>query len=136
MSPKQFERFYWPGLKKIMMGLIDEGFVPMPFAEGDYEQRLELIKDLPKGSACWYFEQMDMAKAKKIIGGTCCIAGNIPVSVLSIRNPADVKENCRRLIKTCGEGGGYILAGSASINEGNPDNLRAIMEAAREYGTY
>jgi uroporphyrinogen-III decarboxylase len=67
MSTKQFEKFYWPGLRKIMMGLINEGFVPMPFAEGNYEPRLDLIKDLPKASACWYFEQMDMAKAKKIV---------------------------------------------------------------------
>lgn len=136
MSPKQFEKFYWPGLRKVMMGLIEEGFVPMPFAEGNYEPRLEFIKDLPKGSACWYFEQMDMAKAKKIVGDTCCIAGNIPVSVLKIGSPADVKENCRRLIETCAPGGGYILAGSASVDNGNPDNLRAIMAAAKEYGTY
>ena len=50
--------------------------------------------------------------------------------------PTDVKESCRRLIKICSEGGGYILAGGASMNEGNPDNPRAIMAAAREYGTY
>jgi uroporphyrinogen-III decarboxylase len=56
--------------------------------------------------------------------------------VLSVGSPADVKKHCRRLIETCGEGGGYILAGSASINEGNPDNLRTIMAAAKEYGTY
>ena len=136
MSPKQFEKFYWPSLKKVMLALIEEGFVPMPFAEGNYEPRLEMIKDFPKGSAVWYFEHMDMAKAKKILGDTCCIAGNVPVSVLSIGEPAEVKEHCRRLIDACAEGGGYILAGSASIEKGNPDNLRAMMAAAREYGTY
>jgi uroporphyrinogen-III decarboxylase len=47
-----------------------------------------------------------------------------------------VKEYCRKLIETCAPGGGYILTGAAGMNEGNPDNLRAMMEAAREYGAY
>ena len=50
--------------------------------------------------------------------------------------PKEVKEHCRKLIEACGKGGGYILAGGANIDEGNPDNLRAMMEAAKEYGVY
>lgn len=136
MSNKQFETFYWPTFKKVMMGLINEGLVPLPFAEGDYEPRLEIIKDMPRGSVVWYFEHMDMAKAKKIVGQNNCIAGNVPVSVLMTGTPQEVKEYCRKLIETCAKGGGYILTGAASIERGNPDNLRAMLEAAREYGTY
>jgi len=136
MSSKQFETFYWPTLKKVMMGLIEEGLVPMPFAEGDYMPRLEIIKDMPKGKVIWYFEAMDMAKAKKVLGNHACIAGNLPVSLLCTGTPNQVKEGCRQLIETCAPGGGYILTGSASINEGNPNNLRAMMEAAKEYGVY
>jgi uroporphyrinogen-III decarboxylase len=136
MSNQQFETFYWPTLKKVMMGLIEEGLVPMPFAEGDYEPRLEIIRDMPRGKVIWYFETMDMAKAKEVLGDNACIAGNLPTSVLCTGTPADVKEGCRRLIETCAPGGGYILTGAASMNEGNPDNLRAMMEAAKEYGVY
>lgn len=136
MSNKQFETFYWPTFKEVLMGLINEGLVPMPFAEGDYEPRLEIIKDMPRSSMAWYFERMDMAKAKKVLGDTACIAGNVPISVLCTGTPQEVKEHCRRLIETCAKGGGYILTGSAGMEEGNPDNLRAMMEAAKEYGTY
>jgi uroporphyrinogen-III decarboxylase len=136
MSNKQFETFYWPTLKRVMMAFIEEGLVPMPFAEGDYEPRLEIIKDMPKGKVIWYFEVMDMAKAKKVLGGNACIAGNLPVSMLCASTPQEVKEGCRKLIETCARGGGYILAGAASIDKGNPDNLRAMMEAAEEYGVY
>ncbi len=136
MSNKQFETFYWPTFKKLLLGMINEGLVPMPFAEGDYEPRLEIIKDLPRGSVIWWFEQMDMAKAKAVLGDTACIAGNIPVTALCTSTPDDVKERCRSLIETCGPGGGYILTGSASMDRGNVDNLRAIMDAAREYGVY
>lgn len=136
MSNSQFETFYWPTFKKVMMGLIDEGLVPMPFAEGDYLPRLEVIRDMPKGKVIWHFETMDMAKAKGILGDNACIAGNLPVSILCTAGPQKVKESCRRLIETCAQGGGYILTGAASMNQGNPDNLRAMMEAANEYGSY
>ena len=79
---------------------------------------------------------MDMAKAKRILGDTACIAGNIPVTVLCTGTPQEVKEHCRRLIETCAPGGGYILTGGAAVDKGNPENLRAVMEAAKEYGTY
>ena len=136
MSNKQFETFYWPFLKKVMLGLIEEGLVPMPFAEGDYMPRLDIIKDMPRGTVIWYFEVVDMAKAKEIVGRNACIAGNLSTSVLCTGTRQEVKERCHRLIETCAPGGGYILAGGAAIDEGAPDNLRAMTEAAKEYGTY
>jgi uroporphyrinogen-III decarboxylase len=136
MSDKQYDKFYWPTFRKVLMGMIDEGLVPMPFAEGSYNRRLEVIKDLPRGSVIWWFDQTDMANAKKVLGDTACIAGNIPVPILRTGTPQDVKECCRRLIETCSPGGGYILTGGAAIDKGDPDNLRAIMAAAKEYGVY
>jgi uroporphyrinogen-III decarboxylase len=136
MSNEQFKTFYWPTFKEVMMGLINDGLVPLPFAEGDYEPRLEIIKDMPRSSVIWHFERMDMAKAKKVLGDNVCIAGNVPVSILCTGTPQEVKEYCRRLIESCAKGGGYILTGAASIEKGDVNNLRAMMEAAKEYGTY
>lgn len=136
MSNKQFETFYWPTLKKVMIGLIEDGLVPFPFAEGDYLPRLEVIKDMPRAKVIWYFEAMDMEKAKKVLGDNSCIAGNLPVSLLCTGTSSEVKETCRRLIETCAQGGGYILTASAGMNEGNPENLKAMMDAAKEYGVY
>jgi len=136
MSNKQYETFYWPTFKKLLLGMIKEGLVPMPFAEGNYEPRLEIIRDMPRSSMIWWFEHMDMARAKKILGDNACIAGNVPVTVLCTGKPQEVKEHCRKLIEVCAPGGGYILTGSASMDRGNPDNLRAVMEAVKEYGVY
>ena len=136
MSPQQFETFYWPGYRRVLMGLIEEGVVPYPFAEGRYGARLDIIKEMPRSSILWSFEDIDMARAKKVLGDSACIAGNVPASVLYTKSPKEVKEYCRRLIETCAPGGGYILTGAAGMNEGNPDNLRAMMEAVKEYGVY
>ena len=136
MSNKQYEKFYWPTFRKVILGLIEEGLVPLLFAEGRYDNRLEIIKDLPRGKVVWHFDRTDMFKAKKILGDNACIAGNVPASLLVTGTPWDVKEYCRKLIEVCGEGGGFILTGGASIDKGNPDNLRAMTEAAMEYGVY
>ena len=136
MSDKQFEKFYWPSLQKLFLAMIEEGLVPMPFAEGRYNNRLKQITDTPKSGVVWYFDQTDMAEAKRILGKNSCIVGNVPSSIVMTGTKEQVKENCRKLIETCAPGGGYILAGGASIDTGDIANLRVMMEAAYEYGTY
>jgi hypothetical protein len=49
------------------MGLINEGFVPLLFAERGYNSRLEVILDLPKGKTVWWFENTDMDRAKQTV---------------------------------------------------------------------
>ena len=136
MSQKQFETFYWPTFKKVLMGMINEGLVPMPFAEGNYIPRLEIIQEMPKGTMIWYFEYMDMALAKGTVGKRNCIYGNLPVSTMVTGTPEEVKEGCRKLIETCAPGSGYILSAAASMDFGNVENLHAMMDAAKEYGVY
>lgn len=136
MSDEQYKTFYWPTLKKVVMALVDEGIMVMLFAEGTYNQRLDIIKELPKASVAWYFDQTDMFRAKQVLGSTSCIIGNVPTSLMMTGTPQQVKEYCRKLIEVCAPGGGYILAGGAMVDEGKPENFRAMMAAAKEYGIY
>ena len=136
MSDQQFAEFYWPYLRRLFLAMIDEGLVPMPFAEGKYTNRLKQITDTPKSGVVWWFDQTDMALAKKTIGDVCCIAGNVPTSVVMTGAVEQVEETCRRLIGDCAAGGGYILGGGASIDKGKIENLRAMMDAAKEFGKY
>ena len=136
MSARQFETFYWPSLRKICLALIEEGIVPSLFAEGSYMTRLEAVNEFPKGAVAWRFDRTDMATAKKILGDKCCISGNVPASLISIGTAAEVKEYCRKLIEICAPGGGYILSAGSSVDHAPPENLRAMMEAAKEYGVY
>jgi len=136
MSPQQFEKFYWPSLKKVVDALIREGFRPELFAEGSYTTRLETVNEFGKGEVGWLFDKTDMAKAKATVGKTCCISGNVPSSLMVTGEPKQVKEYCRKLIEVCAPGGGFVLAGGAHVDNGNPENLRAMMEAAKEFGTY
>jgi len=136
MSDQQFKTFYWPTLKKVILGLIEEGCIPFLVAEGGFNSRLEVIKDLPKGKVVWMFDQTDMAQAKKILGDSACIAGNVPTDLLAVGTPEQVKEYVKKLIDTCADGGGFILTNGAFFDEAKPENVKAMVEFAKEYGVY
>ena len=137
MSVKQFEKFYWPTFRKLLLGLINEGHVPMMVIDGSYNAaRLEIISELPRTSVVWTMEKTDMFKAKEILGDSACIAGNVTAAQLYTQTPRTIKEYCRKLIQVCGKGGGYILSLGSGIDKCDPANLHAIIEAAREYGVY
>jgi uroporphyrinogen-III decarboxylase len=136
MSEEQFQTFYWPYLKRVILGCIEEGLVPTLFAEGGYNTRLEIIRDLPKGKVIWHFDQTDMRKAKEVLGDNACIMGNIPTSLLVTGTRDEVKAYCRALIESAGEGGGFIMAPGATSDDSKAENLQAMLEAAQEYGVY
>jgi len=136
MSDDQFHTFYWPSLRKMLLGLIEEGIIPFLFAEGRYNSRLEAIMDLPKGSTIWLFDQSDMARAKETIGKVACIEGNMPLSLLHAGTAEQVAEHTRKLIDAAGPGGGFILDIGAVADEGKDENLEVMIKTAKEYGVY
>jgi uroporphyrinogen-III decarboxylase len=137
MSEKQFDSLYWPPLKKIIDALIAEGIHVILFAEGSFNTRLEKVDQFPKGTVHWMFDRTDMARAKALLGKNCSISGNVPASLLVAGTTQEVKDYCRRLIDTCGPGGGYLLqCGTAGVDEAKFENIRAMYEAAVEFGLY
>lgn len=75
-----------------------------------------------------------MKRAKDILGDVCCIAGNIPTSILAVGTPTQVKNHCNDLIEYCGKDGGFWLSSGAIVDQAKPENIHALIEAAKEYG--
>jgi hypothetical protein len=136
MSKAQFERFYWPGLKRTMQSTIDLGFVPFLFCEGTCNSRLEYFLELPKGKFVLHFDETDMGLAKTVLGSHCCIMGNVPASLLSVGSPAQVEEYCRNLFRVAGRGGGFILTSGGFLDDAQPANVKAMIDSAKKYGRY
>jgi hypothetical protein len=138
MSNKDFEKFYWPTLKAVLLGLIEEGTVPYLFAEGGYNQRLDIITDhdIPSEHTIWLFDHTDMREVKKKLGGWACFGGNVPGSLMKAGTPQEVKGYVKKLIEDVAFDGGYILSTGAVIDNTTADNMRALIDAGREYGVY
>lgn len=136
MSPKQFETFYWPGLKKIILAMVNGGITPFVFFEGSYDQRLEYLRELPKGKIVAWFDKTDVFKAKEVIGDTVCIMGNMPSSMLSVGTPQEVKDYSKKLMDIVGDEGGFIMSGGTGIANANPELVKLWMDYTKEYGVY
>jgi uroporphyrinogen-III decarboxylase len=136
MSHEQFKTFYWPSLRKLIIGLVNEGLVPQLFAEGAYNERLEVISDIPKGKVVWWFDRTDMKKAKETVGKVACLAGNVPLDLLCTGTPNEVKTYCRELIDVAGRDGGFILSSGAGIQGSKKENVKAMVDFSKEYGRY
>jgi hypothetical protein len=136
LSDEQFKTFYWPFLKEVILGLVEGGCIPFLAAEGGYNTRLEVIRDLPRGKTVWLFDQTDLFKAKEIVGDTLCIAGNVPSATLKLGTPQEMKDLCKKLIDEVGKGGGFILSNGAFFDHAKPENIKAMIDFTKEYGVY
>jgi hypothetical protein len=136
MSMKQFDTFYWPGFKKLVLTIIERGATPCIFFEGDFTSRLEHLLELPKGKILARFDRTDIFRAKEILKDHICIEGNVPSSLLQIGSVQEVQAYCKKLIDTVGKGGGYVLGPRSSTDEVKPENLKAMIEFTKEYGRY
>lgn len=136
MSLAQFERFYWPYLKKLINTLLDEGMTPCPFFEGDYTSRLEYLTDLPKAKIMGIFDKTDLFKAKKVIGKTMCIVGNMPITLLQTGTVDDITDYSKKLIDEVGKDGGFIMSSRSVLDCADKELINIWADFTKEYGQY
>jgi hypothetical protein len=136
MSLKQFEKFYWPGLKAVILAVIDRGMVPCIFFEGNWTQRLEYLLELPRAKIMAHLDSTDIFRAKEVLNNHICIRGNVPGSVLTAGTVDDVKDYCKKIIDIVGKDGGLVVCPRVVPDEAKPENLHAMIDFTKEYGVY
>ncbi len=136
MSNAHFAEFYWPGLKKLMLSLIDAGLTPGPYWGGAFNNRLEFLTELPPGKIWAHWDAIDLKKAKDKVGDILCFCGNIPPQLLISGTPEQNRDYVKNLIDTW-DTGGLIIDGAASIpKESKFENVMAMTETVFDYGVY
>jgi uroporphyrinogen-III decarboxylase len=136
LSDEDFRTFYWPTLKKVLLGLIEDGIVPLCFAEGAYNDRLEAIHDpeIPAGKMIWMFDATNMSEAKRHLGGYQCIGGNVPGALLTTGTVQDMDDYVRQLMEDVAGDGGFILGSGIVVDAAKPDCFKAMIDAGKKYG--
>ena len=134
MSDQQFKKFYWPGLKKVMLATIELGYVPMPFFEAHFGDRLEHLLELPKGKVIALVDHTDVIRAKEILAGHTCIIGTAPAS-LKYASLQEVEDYYKNLIRVCRKGGGFML-NIGCPDKANMEDFKAMVGSIKEYGRY
>ena len=136
MSDEQYKKLYWPHLRAIIEEIVNCGMTPYVYTEGPYDTRIETLAEVPKGKVIYHFETVDMARAKKILGGTACITGGFPVWLLEFGTKEKVVEECKRLLDACADGGGFIFETGCGFDRVKEENVEAMFQTVNELGKY
>jgi hypothetical protein len=135
LSAQQFDRYYWPPMRELVEALIGRGITPWIFAEGVCNTRLEAFRSVTPGKAIYQFEGTDIFLAKKAMRDRCCIRGNVPASLLALGTPSEVVDYCKHLMDGCAREGGFILDASTPLADARPENVQAMFDVTRDYGS-
>ena len=80
---------------------------------------------------------MDLKTLKEKVGSKVALFGAVEGPVLIDSTPQEIHETVHRQILAAGQGGGYVLTSSNSIQLGvPPENYLAMLEARNRYGQY
>lgn len=130
-----YERFEYPYMKKMVEAFAAEGLITNMHLDQDYTLNVPYFLDLPKGMVVAEFDSTtDIFKAKEILKGHMCIAGDVPASLTSLGTPKEVEDYCKKLIDVVGAGGGFILSSGCTVPaDCKFENLQAMVETAKNY---
>jgi hypothetical protein len=132
-----FDSHYWPTLKPIVENLWKEGHQTLFYAEGDWSNHLAAFFELPETSIVYHVDKGNIAEVHRVLGHKFCLSGGIRNDILAYGTPDDVRRCCKTIIDAVARDGGYIMDASAIMqNDIRVENLKALTDFTREYGTY
>jgi len=135
-APAVFQQHLFPWMKKIGQLCSRKR---MPYIYHSDGKLWEVMEDLlatgitalqPIEPKAW-----DIVEVKQRYGDRLALIGNVDVDLLARGTVDEVVAETKRLIKALGSGGGYCIgSGNTVPNYADPDNYRAMLETAWEYG--
>jgi len=139
VNPRLLEQIYGDGLRRLVEKAHSLGLKILMHSCGNVTDLLEWLADCGF-DAIHPLEPtagVDLAEAKKRVGGRLCLVGNLDITYLLVEGTREeVFEAVRRAISDAGPGGGFILAPDHSHSDISVQRLKWMGEAAREYGPY
>ncbi|OIQ60875.1 uroporphyrinogen decarboxylase [Moorella thermoacetica] len=139
ISPRTFREFALPYLQELVEEIKRAtGAAPSLHICGNTRR---IWRDMAAtGAACLSLDDViDLAEAKATVGDKVILVGNIrPARTMYLGTPADVVANVKECLRKAYDNPkGYILALGCGLPAGTPpENIHALMEAARRYGRY
>lgn len=135
MNKKQFERFYWPYLKKLLDVYAEKKMNVRIFTEGSILRFAEYFADYPKGLLTFHLEQDDPFEFRKALPNVA-IMGGMTTDLLSNGTPEECVAYAKRLCDELGRDGGFIFSENKMLsyrNDAKPENMLAVCNFVNEY---
>ncbi len=135
LSPRLMESFglqYW----RRELGAAPKEAVRFYHNEGDVTHVLEAVPEM--GAHVFHFGWVEAAEAKRRIGDSTCLCGNLnTVELLRSGTVEEVIQACKNLIRVAAPNGGFIISSGGGMAPKTPiANVDAVYETAMKYGRY
>jgi uroporphyrinogen decarboxylase len=135
-SPQVFRELFLPRMRRVAAQVSlpwiyhSDGNL-MPVFDDLLSLGMNVINPIEPGA-------MDIEAVKEQYGTRLCLHGNIDLHyTLTLGTPEEVTDEVRRRIERIGKGGGYIIASANSITDYcKLENVLAMRDAIRQYGSY
>ncbi len=136
-SPKSYKSFEWAYARRMVENLKAHNISLAYHICGD---ATAIVPDMVEtGAAVLELDyKVDMPLVKAATRGRTTVLGPVdPSAVMALGTPHDVEAAAQEAISLLGEGGGLILGpGCALPPRTPPDNVHALIEAAKKHGVY
>ncbi|MFX0177968.1 MAG: uroporphyrinogen decarboxylase family protein, partial [Candidatus Hodarchaeota archaeon] len=139
MSPKKFNDLLLPAYQIITDAVHEGGGKIVLHTDGQITPLLDFVVD------CGFdglhslepTAGVDLALVKKKVGDKICLMGNIDIAhILTYGTKEEVFEAVKYAIRVAGPGGGFIVSAANMHPYVKVPNLRWMVEATREFGSY
>ena len=136
LNRKQFEKFYWPGMREMLMYAYNKGSMTWVQFQGPCAHILDYFMELPKGSVIINLEKEDPIEVKKKYGSHIVLQAGVPMAWYRGRSKAECVDYAKRICEECAPGGGFVFGiDSAGLSEGDlcQENMNAVFQAVHDY---
>jgi len=135
ISPKDYRKFAYPMEKRIVEMIQSEEH---PYSIHICGDATSIIKDMgqTKAKVLEIDWKVDMKLAREEIPTSTVLMGNVnPSQPLYLGTPKQVDENVKEIIQSTKGVGLIVSSGCAMGANTNPDNMKAMVEATKKYGS-
>lgn len=133
LSNKDFEKFVWPYMKKLVELTVEGGAIAYLHLDMSWDRLVDYFLELPKGKCIFSPDgHSDIFMVAKVLKGHMCIAGDVKASMLTLGTPEQVTEYCHRLINEVGPQGLIMSSGCSVPPDAKRENVEAMVQAALE----
>lgn len=137
IAPATFEEFAYPYQREIASRVHQRGGLLSIHVCGHTTPVMSRLVET--GADIVEFDaQTDFEVACRSARGKSCLLGNVDTSdIMTFGTPETVFEECRWRLEKVKPESGYILSSGCALSPNTPaDNIRAMVQAAGEFGTY
>jgi len=138
LNEKDFEKFYWPTLYKMIWALAEAGQPARIACEHDWMRYLDYLQELPPQTRL-IFEFGDPKLVKEKLGKKFIITGFYPLTLLQTGTKEQCLDKAKELLDILAPGGNYIFGfdkGALTLNNINLENYLAVMNYIGENAYY